>query len=200
MHRIKVIILSGILSMAAMDGHAASIGGSSVVLTGNISGSGEWSVPVTWGDGIHDLYQIWSVGDGDQSGFAYGTFVAESNVDVYNAGVVDPLTVADASAFIYTNTNVEFLEGETLFFRGRNGYYGAWVIDNIYPSNSGRRGSSTYLDGRWFFQGNGGSDFTATTGSSGNAGSAVPEPGPLVLLGLGLGGLGILRRRRPASR
>lgn len=52
-------------------------------------------------------------------------------VDVYDAGVIDPTTVADASTLRYFSGVLPVDEGHTIFFRGTNGYYGAWVIDEF---------------------------------------------------------------------
>jgi hypothetical protein len=104
MFRTRMIAMAAFAASAV---HALPFGGGESVpgvLAGSFAGSGEWTVPVVWGDGANDLRHIWSVGDGVKSGFGYGTWIGESNVDLYNAGVVDPLTVADASAFIYSQT------------------------------------------------------------------------------------------------
>jgi hypothetical protein len=54
-------------------------------------------------------------------------------IDVYDAGVsvIDPTTVADASTLRYFSGVLPVDEGHTIFFRGTNGYYGAWVIDEF---------------------------------------------------------------------
>jgi hypothetical protein len=192
--------LIGLAALAASSLYALPAGGGGSipgVLSGSFAGSGEWTVPVAWGDGVNELRHIWSVGDGENSGYAYGTWVSESNVDIYNAGVVDPLTVTDASAFIYSQTFVEFFEGETVFFRGQNGFYGAWIIDDMYL-NPVSGGPATLLDARWYFVPGGGDDFTVTASPV----EAIPEPGSLALLGMGLIGIGAMvkgRRRRPVS-
>jgi hypothetical protein len=89
----------------------------------------------------------------------------------------DITTVSDASVFSYTAQSVQFTEGDYVFFRGTNGYYGAWRIDDVYPS--GLSFPEAYLDGQWYFQDDGSASF-------------VPEPATLLLFGLGA----VLLRRK----
>ncbi len=144
------------------------------------------SSPFYWGDGVNDLYQEWSVNYPDSSGWFYGSFYRSSNADVYvYSGLTDPMIITNASGFSYFDSSSETYpspygpshaawarEGDTVFFKGTNGFYGAWHIENIH---------SAALDGTWYFLDDGSSDFS------------VPEPTMLLLLGLG--GL-MLRRKR----
>jgi hypothetical protein len=181
------ILWIGLAAAFAAESSATLVGGS-VIESGRIERSAEWSVPVTWGSG--GFSALWSMGWDDQSGFAYGSGEAGSNVDVYNAGILDPQSVADASAFIYTSGPIFFGEGETLFFRGAGGLYGAWLVEDLsLPVGPGET-AALYLGAAWYFN-SAGSDFTAVA-----AGGAVPEPGGLVLLAAGLGGLALLLGRR----
>lgn len=47
-----------------------------------------------------------------------------------------------------------------MFFRGGNGYYGAWYIEKI----DGQLGA--ILSGTWYFKFDGGGDFTRAVGDS----------------------------------
>ena len=175
----KLRTLSAIAAIALAVCHCAG----ATVLTGLLEGVPESVGVVTWGDGINDLSQQWSVRDLDMSGWFYGS-QGGSNADVFvYSGLTDIRTVTDASVFSYSVSTVLAFETDYVFFRGQNGYYGAWRIDDVYPSG----GSSlpyAYLDGQWYFQDDGTASF-------------VPEPATLLLVGLGV--LALVRRRRLPS-
>ena len=109
----------------------------------------------------------------NSSGWFYGSNYHDSNADVYvYPGLDDPTTIADASVFVYCDSSSETCpspygssssawaqEGDTVFFRGVNGKYGAWKIENIYndPTNSMDYAA---LDGTWYFQDDGTGNFS----------------------------------------
>ena len=132
------------------------------VLEGEISGipesRGNWS----WGDSDNWLCQQWSARTAD-SGFFYGTNYPWSNADVFVLQAPsDPLEVIAAENFAYSQDSVFALEGDTVFFRGRNGFFGAWTIERI--DDEGRN----KLSGRWYFRVGGGGDFTGPVMASEN--------------------------------
>ena len=147
----------------------------STVLTGPLQDVPESIGTFSWGDGLHNLFQQWSVMAADYAGWVYGTsYTYTSNADVYVASdMTDPTTVADASSFTYTDTYQYMEEGDTVFFRGANGYYGAWSVADIYPSASDAYWPPprAYLNGTWYFQSDGSGNF-----------SSVPEPTALFLV------------------
>ena len=67
----------------------------------------------------------------------------------------DPLEVVAAENFDYTHEAVQAFEGDTVFFRGRNGFFGAWTITEIEGAQD------AVLSGTWYFRADGGGDFTA---------------------------------------
>ena len=82
--------------------------------------------------------------------------------------------ISDATVFSYvTDAAVTAQEGDTVFFRGTNGYYGAWRLDEFYPSADGSFPYS-FLDGQWYFQDDG-------------SGSFVPEPTSALFMFLATG-------------
>ncbi len=103
-------------------------------------------------------------------------------------GLTDPTTISDATLFSYDTQFTRGFngtsEGGTVFFRGLNGYYGAWRIDDIYPDDFDPIPGigDAYLDGQWYFQDDGTGSFL------------VPEPGTGLLLMTGLVGLASKRR------
>jgi hypothetical protein len=123
-----------------------------------------------WGDGVHDLLQRWSLRTSLGTGWFYGsTYIGESNADVYVArGMTDPTTVEDASVFSYSDAVDWAGEGDTVFFRGTNGYYGAWRVDDIYHD-----AVTYYLDGQWYFVDDGSADFTGPQAVEGKTWTAV---------------------------
>jgi hypothetical protein len=116
-----------------------------------------------WGDGVHNLCQGWSYRTAD-SGWFYGTSYGWSNADIYVAhGLADPTTVYNAETFTYS-AGVDWAnEGDTVFFRGRNGYYGAWTIVRIDPQ-PGVPIPAGFLTGKWLFQTDGTGCFTGGCG------------------------------------
>jgi len=112
--------------------------------------------PVAFGDGTNNLYVVWIILDEDTARF-YGTHIpagANGNVDVYSvADMTDPTTVDNGDMLQYTDGMWSTNEGSTAFFRGTNGYYGAWAITDIVDDR---------LYGTWYFVTDGTGDFTGT--------------------------------------
>jgi len=153
--------------------------------TGPVQDLPESSGLYSWGDGKNNLHQEWSVHNlaGGDAWF-YGSSYSWSNVDVYvYEGLSEPSVITDATAFHYTNAVVLAGEGDTVFFRSANGYYGAWRIEDICSAAGDFPGM--HLEGLWYFQDDG----------TGNFAIHSPIPGTLWLLGLGLLGLAVLKRR-----
>lgn len=153
------------------------------VLTGAIDNLPE-SHAYLWGDGTHNIMrQEWSVARTGR-GYFYGRDYFWSNVDVYTVhNLADPLSIKDASVFSYDAHYTVAENGDTVFFRNANGYYGAWSIDEIVFDMG--HSPAGYLWGRWYFQDDGSANFT------------VPEPSTIaMLLTAALGGLLWWRRRR----
>lgn len=149
-----------------------------IIYTTPIIAQPESTTPFTWGDGIHELTETWSVQNPSSSGFVYGSSYQFDAPDVYDAGHINLASVADASVFSYSTDYVSFTEGDTIFFRGVDGFYGAWYVADVYPANNAPGGAEAYLNGTAYFQSDGSGNFTS-----------VPEPSNLLLL---LAGLGLL--------
>jgi hypothetical protein len=153
---------------------------SATVLSGALVHLGPYEYP----SGTVDVE--WS-GHNDTAAWFYGTVFhsASATSDVYDAGVLDPLTVADASMFPYSTDYILVHEGETVFIRGQNGDYAAWVIDDIGPTYTYPEPWTGYIErGTWYYQ----DDHTA---------SFTPEPSTGALVALGLVAIAA---RRPRSR
>jgi len=134
------------------------------------------------------MYVPFSTRTWDVSVWFYGTGRNFSQVDVYDAGDIDPTTVTDASVFPYQTEPfiVTIDESSTVFFRGTNGLYGAWVIEDItmkpYPqyANGCTRNPpvlSDYaqLSGTWY-----------VSDTASFAPAPVPEPSAALLFVVGL--------------
>ena len=120
-----------------------------------VSGSG-W----IWGDGINAICQQWHVAIFDQAAWFYGTDWPWTTADVYLLKEpADPLSVNVAENFPYVKDRFIAYEGDTVFFRGRNGYFGAWSIDEISGGQA-----NPVMNGTWYFKRDGGGDFTQETG------------------------------------
>lgn len=145
---------------------------SAKLISGNLQAV-QASYPYSWGDGTNDLTQDWGLRESDRSGWFFGTnSLGRSNADVYvYKGLGDPTTITDASKFDYCGslstpctdsggfgTAAIAAEGDTVFFRGLNGYYGAWQIQDIYYDSSNIYDMSA-LNGTWYFLDDGSSDF-----------------------------------------
>jgi hypothetical protein len=125
------------------------------VMTGEMELIVESDGIFVWGDSINKLCQQWSVARNDQSGWFYGGRYSSSSADVYVlAAPNDPLSVVAAENFDYTRDSVQASEGDTVFFRGRNGFFGAWTIFDVDGTHD------AVLSGRWYFRAGGGGDFT----------------------------------------
>lgn len=109
-----------------------------------VSADGNW----VWGDGVNQLCQQWS-----QPGFFYGTeYASTSSADVTVLFAPDILELVDAESLDYRSDYVYAPAGYTVVFRGRNGFFGAWKIDEITDDG--------LINGTWFFKAGGGGDFT----------------------------------------
>lgn len=110
-----------------------------------------------WGDSSNALCQMWSIAVWGQRGWFYGRKYPWSTVDVFVLeSTIDPLSINAAENFDYTSDTVSANVGDTVFFKGRNGYYGAWTITAI----DGTPDEDATLSGIWYFRPGGGGDFT----------------------------------------
>lgn len=147
-----------------------------VLITGEIDTIEESSgIPFSWGDGVNDLFQEWSVAAANSSGWFYASdYFPSSNSDIFvYTGLSDVSTIDDASQFDYQTTGSAFAEeGDTVFFRGNNGFYGAWYIRDIFSGDSVNSNFYSALSGTWYFQTDGSSNFSSV---------AVPTPGTFLI-------------------
>jgi len=136
-----------------------------------------------WGDGTHELFETWSVRISNSAGWVYGSSYG-FNVDVYDAGNINVSSVKDASTFSYSTGVIPFTEGDTIFFRGVGGFYGAWHVTDVYPSNNPPGVLPyAYLNGTAYFQNDGSASFV------------VPEPTGLLSFAASLALLRCARQR-----
>lgn len=156
-HRKSAIVIALLTTCStACDGgsDATLYGQPSVLLYGPISDIEESYVDWIWGDAGNWLCQQWSSRT-QKSGWFYGSSYPWSSVDVFVlSSPGDPLSVVAAENFAYTSGFEFAFEGDPVFFRGRNGFFGAWTIDNIDDD------TRETLSGTWYFKPSGGGNFT----------------------------------------
>lgn len=116
---------------------------------------GQW----IWGDSVNVLCHQWSRGGFNTHGWFYGTNVSWSSADIYVLGQeTDPLSIIAAENFDFTVGSALAQVGDTVFFRGRNGFFGAWTIGEIVGDDDDAVTST--MSGTWYFRADGGGDFT----------------------------------------
>lgn len=146
------------------------------LLSGDITAIPESKGVFSWGDGVNNLHQQWSIAYFNYSGWFYSSEYSESNADVFvYSGLADISLAGDASLFEYQSLGaVHAWEGDTVFFRGTNGFYGAWKIDAIdgFYDPTAIFPYRNFLSGTWYFLEDGKSDFSI---------SKVSEPPMLYL-------------------
>ncbi len=159
------------------------------IIGGTISGWRESVSLETIGDGTNHVTLAWSIHYFDM-GYFYGSGHTGDSDVAYAVGITDITQIADASIFSFTDGFIGHYYdadadpdgvGDFIVWSNINtGHYGVLRIDDIYvPPGQGL--DYAELDGTWWFQTDG-------------TGNFVPEPGSLLLLGLG--GLGLRRRHR----
>ena len=161
--RLHLIALASLLAACGDSDDPQPI---SIVLSGSLDNIPESRGDWIWGLNPNYLCQQWSIFQFDQSGWFYGSSYPWSSADVFVLEwPADPLEVIAAENFDYTADSVSAAIGDTVFFRGRNGFYGAWLIEDIVGGNA-----TAVLSGTWYFKSGGGGDFSRGT---------MPAPEPI---------------------
>lgn len=98
------------------------------------------NVTWAWGDGLHNLQAQWQYDNamttilGHPVGRFFGTSNTSCTADSSPQQVISNISLVDASTFSYATT-YNFGESTnpkyTLFWRGTNGYFGAWRIEGM---------------------------------------------------------------------
>jgi hypothetical protein len=131
------------------------------VLYGPIDELDESTTVHTWGLNGNFLCTSWSVGAFNSSGYMAADDGITRASDLYVLpGPSNPLEVSNAENFEYDTLDswITFDEGDTVFFRGGNNYYGAWHVTDIAGGSE-----SPTLTGTWYFVTTEGSgDFTGS--------------------------------------
>ena len=149
-------------------------------------------VTLSWGDGTHNLSSQWRYDDSLSTGYGYpiGRFFGTANAgctspssctaDVSYHQTVSNMSAVDASTYSYsTNNNWGGVDPwsakQTMFYRGTNGYYGAWYLNSMgYTLHGTSKDGRLY--GTWYFQANGGPYFDAGIRTVDLDGKIRPEP------------------------
>lgn len=154
---IVFLMLSGCGGGGGGDGGNVNLDPFVGILYGSFEGVTESRGIWIWGDSVNSLCQQWSIATYNVSGWFYGTNFPWSSADVFVLeSTTDPLSIIAAENFDYTSGSVNASVGDTVFFRGRNGFFGAWTLEEIL----GDADTRSTLSGTWYFRADGGGDFT----------------------------------------
>lgn len=144
---------------------------------------------LTWGEGAATLtVNFTDAGPDSLWGYGSQSYKIGKNTDLYNAGTsVDLGSIANATQFSYSQGSLCIFEGDTVFFKGTNGYYGALVFEQIERLAYNNSFNKLY-SGTWYFQNDQTGDFSAV--------HATPIPGAVWLFGSGMAAITGLKRRK----
>lgn len=138
------------------------------VLTGKVENYASGKDNIKFGDGMNVVRTYWTFSS-ETSGLFYGTAFGEglSNADIYVYKDLDnPASVSNAESFAYTSGSVMAEARDTVFFRTKDGYYGAFVATEIQqneefdPLRKDHSKAVAFLTGKWYFQADKSGDFT----------------------------------------
>ena len=160
----------------------------------------------SWASMITHSFDVVVSGQAGANGTYSGTFSYDSNIIPINLpGTVSQTGLLTASSFTVLGIN---FDGQAN--TGYLGFDAQGHLNSVLFGTNCSAGTCTAPDNKWYFSwssagnngtaflgnsiGNYGGEFTVATSVS--EGRTVPEPGTLALVGLGLAGLGIGRRRK----
>jgi hypothetical protein len=159
----------GVFALALALSCAGAAAAHTAVLSGPLINVPESRGVFTWGDGVNDLFQQWSYRTSGSGWFYGSTYFYTSNADVFvYHGLANPTAITNAESFPYTDSSAAGVPGDTVFFRGMNGRYGAWAIAAIdVIALPPAPGPWSVLSGTWYFQTDGSGCFAASCGVTG---------------------------------
>lgn len=123
---------------------------------------------IRFGEGTNYILTHW-ICSTETSGMFFGSSFGDSlsNADIYvHKNLQDPSRISDAAAFSYTNATAIAQLGDTVFFRSKDGYYGAFVAtaidknEEFDPLKKSYGTALAFLSGTWYFQTDKSADFT----------------------------------------